>query len=269
VRLFIFLLLPFLLLSCAADANDLQMINSLSEADGQAFGKKTQREVFNQFLEYPLSKKSSIGAITQASHIESSHNDKTTAYAINSVEFFNRYKLLSAGKFGLTMHNSYKPKVLSGYNENKYLALMPKQDDYEMRLLLAFNMPDRLVNTVVQNKTPYFARTEIAYRRKFSNPFDQIRFAFWGGVKIDSKFSLLFQDNIDWNVRSKSTRTDNSYSNLSNFSASKDANNVTTTSILYHSSPNLAWQLGYVYRLSGNNPFYDNKALIAGLWSSF
>jgi len=146
---------------------------------------------------------------------------------------------------------------------------MPKQDDYELRFLFAYNMPDRLVNTVIKNNTLYFARAEIAYRRKFSNPFDQMRFAFLGGIKINQNFSLLLQDNIDWNVKSKSSEYYNSYSNFSNFEPSTNALNIATASLLYRTSKDTALQFSYSYRLSGNNPFYDSRGITIGLWNSF
>ncbi len=269
---FVGLCIFFSILSgCAADslAGNLQTITSLSDLEGTAFKNKTRKEVLNSFSEYPISKKASIGAITQASHISSNRSGSESLYALNSLEFFNRYKLLSYDKIGVTMHNSYKPSIFSIYNENKYLALMPRQDDYELRFLIAYNMKDRLVNTVVHNDQPYFSRLEFAYRKKFSNPFDQMRFALLAGVKINKNFSFLLQDNIDWNVRSKATATDNSYSNLGDFRSSKDANNMATFSLMYHFKNDMALQFGYVRRLHGNNPFYDNQGVVVGLWNSF
>lgn len=263
------LLVGFFIFVSAANsfAGNLQTITSLSDLEGKAFNSKTQKQVLNSFAEYPLTKKMSVGAISQASRVESNHNQSTTAYAVNSVEIFNRYKIFSSEKLGIIMHNSYKfPGI---YNENKYLALMPKQSDYEFRLLFTHNMPDRLVNTVVQNETPYFLRGEIAYRKRFSNSFDEFRFAFWGGVKINQEFSFLLQDNVTWNVNAKATSTNNSYSNAGDFRAVKDANNIATFSLLYHFDKNTALQAGYVRRLHGNNPFYDNRGVIVGLWKSF
>lgn len=160
------LFLTFFLLLTAGPAiaatNNLQMFNAISFTEGVAFKSDNHKQILNSFIEYPLSNKMSVGLISQASRIDSSHNDGTATYALNTAEIFHRYKILSYKKLGVTMHNSYKfPSI---YNENKYLGLMPKQADYEMRFLFAFNMKDRLVNTVVHGDTPYFARFETAYR---------------------------------------------------------------------------------------------------------
>lgn len=248
-----------------AATNNLQMFNTLSFAEGgKAFGGHNNKEILNSFIEYPLSNKMSVGSILQASRIDSRHNDGTVAYALNTIELFHRYKLLSYDKVGVTMHNSYKfPGI---YNQNKYLGLMPKQADYEFRLLFAYNMKDRLVNTVVHGDTPYFTRLEIAYRKRFSNPFDEVRFAFWGGFNISSKYAILVQDNISWNIESKATANNNTYSS---FRASRDANDVATLSLVYRFNKEMAAQAGYFRRIHGNNPFYDYQGVTIGLWNSF
>lgn len=247
-----------------AATNNLQMFNTLTFSEGSAFKSDNHKQILNSFIEYPLSNKMSIGAITQASRIDSEHNNGTNAYALNTAEIFHRYKLLSYKKLGVIMHNSYKfPSV---YNENKNLGLMPKQADYEMRFLFAFNMKDRLVNTVAQGDTPYFVRLETAYRKKFSNPFDEVRFTFWGGYNLNSKFALLVRDDITWNIQSKTNATSNSYSS---FKTSKDANNMATFSLMYRVSPNASLQAGYLRRLHGNAPFYENQGVVIGLWDSF
>jgi hypothetical protein len=247
-------------------SQNLQMFNTLSYLEGKAFKSKTQKEVLNNFIEYPLSKKHAIGSNIFASRIESDHNGSTTAYALNSAEIFHRYKFFSYKKLGIQVHNSYTFR--GPYNENKYLALMPRQQDYELRFLFALNMQDRLINTVIQN-SPYFARFEIAYRARFENPFDEIRYNLWAGFKINEDFGFLLNNNITWNVANKATKTNNSNVNLADFRASKDANNMATFSLMYHQNKNLAWQFGYTRRLHGNNPFYDYQGVLAGLWSSF
>lgn len=247
-----------------AATNNLQMFNTISFAEGEAFKSDNHKQILNSFIEYPLTNKMSVGTIAQTSRIDSAHNNGTNAYALNTAEIFYRYKLLSYKKLGVTMHNSYKfPSV---YNENKHLGLMPKQADYELRFLFAFNMKDRLVNTVVHGDTPYFARFETAYRRRFSNPFDEMRFTFWGGYNLNSKFALLVQDNITWNIQSKTNATSNSYSS---FKTSKDANNMATFSLIYRINSDVSLQAGYLRRLHGNAPFYDNQGVTIGLWNSF
>jgi DNA-binding response OmpR family regulator len=48
-----------------------------------------------------------------------------------------------------------------------------------------------MFNNVLQNKNNYFLRYEIAYRRKFSNPFDEFRNKLWLGLKISINFHFL------------------------------------------------------------------------------
>lgn len=247
-----------------AATQNLQMFNTISESEGKAFGSDNTKQILNSFIEYPLSPKQSVGTIIQGSHIDSDYHGSTKAYALNSAEIFYRYKLYGKDSLGITMHNSYKfPGI---YNQNKNLGLMPQQADYELRFLFAYNMKDRLVNTVVRGDTPYFSRVEVAYRKRFSNPFNEVRFTFWGGYNLNSKFALLLQDNITWNVESKSTATNSSYSNIS---ASKNANNIAALSLMYRFDTDKAVQFGYFRRLSGNNPFYDYQGVTVGLWNSF
>lgn len=246
---------------------NFQTITSLSDLEGRAFGSQTEKQSLNNFGEYPISKLMSVGEATQISRVTSTYNGGTSFYALNSIELFHRYKFFSSKYLGITVHNSYKFGGL--YNENKNLGLMPKQDDYELRFLFAHNMPDRLVNTVVQNETPYFVRAEVAYRRRFSNPFDEYRFTLWTGVKINEKFSFLLQDNITWNVNAKETALNNSRQNFANYNISKTTNNIATFSFLYHCDKETAIQFGYVRRLTGNNPFYDYDGPTVALWKSF
>jgi len=246
---------------------DFQTITTYSDLEGHAFGNQTDRRILNSFGEYPLSKTTSIGEISQISYNKSTYNSGTSAYALNYLELFHRHKFYNGKYVGITMHNSYKFGGI--YNENKNLGLMPNQPDYEFRLLFGHNMPDRLVNTVVQNETPYFARAEIAYRRCFSNPFDEYRFTLWAGLRINNNFSFLLQDNIIWNVNAKATALDNSRTNFANFQYSKNANNIATFSLLYHYDRSTAFQFGYLRRLSGNAPFYNYDGISVALWKTF
>lgn len=257
----------FLIASCSsalAATNNLQMFTTVALTEGTAFKSDNRKQILNNFVEYPLSNRTAIGTIFQASRVDSNYNGGTNAYALNTAEIFHRYKLLSYKKLGVTIHNSYKfPSI---YNENKHLGLMPKQADYELRFLFAFNMKDRLINTVVRGDTPYFARFEVAYRKRFSNPFDEARFSLWAGYNFNQKFGILLQDNIAWNLKSKTDDTDNSYSS---FRTSKDANDITTFSLIYRATPDIALQAGYLRRIHGNAPFYDNQGVVVGLWNSF
>jgi hypothetical protein len=253
-----------LALPAQAKPTDIQTINSLSFTDGNAFGSRTDKQSLNNFTEIPLSKRLSIGGNFQLNRATSSHNGSTTGYALNQVEPFVRYKIFAGEKLGITWHNSYKPVGI--YNQNKYLAQMPRQADFETRFLFAINMKDRLVNAVITGNTPYFARLELGYRRKFNNPFDQVRFILWSGISITPKFAILFQDNIDWNIQSKSSALNNT---PANFQMSKNANNIATLSLIYRYEKDMAIQFGAIRRLSGNNPFYDDKGVIVGLWNNF
>jgi hypothetical protein len=261
---FLFLICVFFGQNAFATEDNLQMYNTASKLEGKAFGAHTNKEVFNHFIEKPLSKKTSIGAINQASHTSSNHNGGTSAYAINSIEIFHRYKIFSGEKLGIIIHNSFKPRGI--YNENKYLALMPKQDDYELRFLFAYNMKDRLVNTVTRNQTPFFFRAETAYRRKFSNPFDEARFKLLAGLRINEKFSLLAQDDINWLLKSK---PDETMTTTTSPGISKQANHSISLSLIYHLNRNIAIQAGYMKRLNGVNPFYDDRGATIGVWNSF
>jgi hypothetical protein len=245
---------------------NLQMINSIGYSEGKAFGYNNQKILINNLSELPISKNNSIGANTLLSSINSKYQNKN-ALAINSIDFFHRYKFYSSKNFGLTIQNSFKPFML--YNENKYLSLMPKQQDYELRLLIANNMSDRLVNHVLQNQKKYFLRLELAYRRKFSNPFDEIRNKLWFGIKLTDKFSLLNNYELIFNVRSKANIHDNSYKNFNNFQFSKHANSILNLGLVYHCKKDLAWQLSMFKRLSGNNPFFDQKGISLGLIQNF
>ena len=254
----------------SAFAGNPQSVTSLASLDGNAPREKYHKDVLNHFTEYPLSTQQSIGGTLQASYSnfkQSGTINSTSAYALNSVEIFHRYKIFSDKKLGIAVQNLYKfPGI---YNENNSLGLPAKQEDYELRFLFAYNMQDRFVNQVVRGTNSYFFRPEIAYRRRFGNPFDEIRFAFNGGVKINPKFLVLFQDSIIWNVASKANVATNSYSNPSNFQFSKDANNIGTLSLIYRCNNEIALQAGFVKRLSGNAGLYDARGFIFGLWTSF
>lgn len=252
-----------------AKVRDLQTITSISDVRGEAFGNRTNRRFVTSFAELPLSKNSSIGENSQISQIESSHNDSTKAFALNSLELFHRYKFYSNQNLGLTIQNSYKFQGI--YNENKNLALMPKQDDYELRLLVAHNMTDRLVNNILANEKPYFARFEVAYRRRFNNPFDEARTRLWFGLKLNSQLSFLLQDDVAWNLIARSNSLDNGR-NFNKFAISKNANNLANFSLVYRPKSfgkDAAIQFGYIKRLSGNAPFYDNDGFAIGLLNKF
>lgn len=245
---------------------NLQMINSIGYSQGKAFGFNNQKILINNLSELPINNNNSIGANALLSSINSKYQNNNS-FAINSIDFFHRYKFYSSKNFSLTIQNSFKPIML--YNENKYLSLMPKQQDYELRLLIANNMSDRLVNHVLKNQKKYFLRFELAYRRKFSNPFDEIRNKLWLGIKLTNKFSLLNNYEIIFNVRSKANNHDNSYKNFNNFQFSKHAHSILNLGFICHYQNDLAWQLSVFKRFSGNNPFFDQQGINLGLIQSF
>ena len=260
----------FFLLIAQNSVAEVQSVTSLSSLEGVTPETKYRREVFNSLVEYPLSKSQSVGTLLQASHGNFKRADEinsTQAYALNSAEIFHRYRFFSYKKFGLTLHNSYKfPGI---YNENEKIGLPPKQSDYEMRLFVGYNFQDRTTNQIIRGTNPYFIRTEIAYRRRFSNPFDEVRFGLLAGLKLNSKFVLLLQDNVIWNVAAKADDANNSYKNVANFRYNKNANNIATMSLVYRCNEQIALQAGYLRRVDGNEKFYDSQGVIFGLWTSF
>ena len=258
------LLLSLFLLTSTVSAREFQLINQVSNFDGSAFNSDYTKQNYYSFAEYGISKKTSVGGYFNAAKINSDYQNGTTQYALFGPEIFHRHKFFAKEKHGFVLQNSIK--LPNSYSENKYLGLMPKQWDYEIRILGLYNFKERLVSSVVHDSTPYFIRYELAYRKRFNNPFDEVRFAFWGGFDIGHNFEVLIQDNITWNIQSQVTNAlNNTYSNLD---ISKDANNVATFSLLYHLNNYTALQVGYVQRLHGNNPFYDHRGITIGIWNS-
>lgn len=249
------------------ESGNIQMINSISNSKGQAFGFKNKKTTINNFIELPLTINNSIGSNILASEVDAKGDNKSKQYALNSGEFFHRYRFFTNKFLGLTIQNSYKPLMI--YHEDRNLALMPKQQDYEVRFLATHNMTDRLVNNVLQNKNPYFLRLEIAYRRKFSNPFDEIRNKIYLGLKLNSKFSILTQYDLIFNVNSKANYHNNSYKNINNFQFSKHANSIINLGLIFRLQNDLAIQISYSKRLSGNNLFFDDHQYSLVLWQSF
>lgn len=246
---------------------NLQSNTTFSTTKGNAFGESTRRQIVNNLSELPISNLSSIGEIIQFSHVKSSHNNDSQRYSLNSFEIFHRYRFLATKHANFTVHNSYKLQGI--YNENKYLSLMPKQNDYELRLLIAHNMTDRLINNIIHSEKPYFARLEIAYRYKFNNPFDEIRQRFYLGINLTPKFSFLLQHDINWAVRAHETSTRNSPRQMQNFQFSKNFNNVITPSLIYKIDRDNALQIAYFKRLGGNDLQHDSLGFSLGFLNSF
>lgn len=251
-------------------AGNVQSVDMVSIVEGKGPVAKYNRGTFFHGTEYPLSSVQSIGGTLQASYTnfkQDPHLNSTSEYSLNAVEIFHRYKFFTYKKLSITVGNLYKfPGI---YNENPALGFGPKQSDYELRFFFGYNMQDRMTNQVIRGTNTFFIRPEIAYRRRFSNPFDEIRFFVTAGLKLHPKYLLLLQDNIIWNVASKASMVNNSYSNPTNFDFSKDAINIGTLSLVYRCSNEIAVQVGYVKRLHGNAIQYDSRGIVAGLWTSF
>jgi len=249
-----------------AQVGDFQFINTMTVSEGSAFGSENTKQNLYSFIEYGYSKKTSFGGILNASRTDSVYNGGTTQYAIIGPELFHRYKFFAKGKNGIVLHNSVK--LPGNYDENRNLGLMPKQWDYEVRLMFLHNFHERLVSSIVHNSTPYFVRTELAYRQRFNNPFNEVRFAFWGNFDIGEKYAILIQDNTTWNIANDGYTSNSLNNTYQNFDITKDANNLVTTSIIYHYNKHMAFQVGYVKRISGNNPFYDRQGVVVGIWNA-
>jgi hypothetical protein len=245
----------------------IQTITQFGISEGKAFGYKNNKLNFTNFTELPLTINNSAGLNISAFAINSKYRNLDTQYALTGVEFFHRYRFYRSNLMSLTIHNSFKPIML--YNENHYLSQMPKQQDYEARLIIAHNMTDRLVNNVLQNKNNYFLRYEIAYRRKFSNPFDELKNKLWLGLKINEKLAILGQYDLIFNVRSHANYHDNSFKNVNNFQFSKHANSIANLGLVLKIDKNLALNFNAFQRISGNNPFYDQSGVNIGIWQNF
>jgi len=247
--------------------NNLQTNTTFSTTKGNAFGTSTRRQILNNSSELPISNLASIGEITQFSHVNSSHNNGSQRYSLNSFELFHRYRFLATKYANFTIHNSYKLQGI--YNENKYLSLMPKQNDYELRFLIAHNMTDRLINNILHSEKLYFARFEIAYRYRFNNPFDEIRQRFYLGIKLNQKFSFLLQQDINWAVTARETSARNSPRQMQNFQFSKNFHNIIAPSLIYKINKDNALQFAYLKRLGGNDLQYDSAGFTLGIMNSF
>jgi hypothetical protein len=143
-------------------AADIQTITTLNRMDGNAFGHSFNKLSLNSFLEYGYSKKTSFGSTFQLLDINSEYQNRNKGYALTNPEVFTRYKLYAGKKTSIVIQNSFKLGGL--YNENKNLALMPRQYDYEFRILVPYNFKERLVNQVVHKASSHFIRPELAYR---------------------------------------------------------------------------------------------------------
>lgn len=246
---------------------NIQSQTTINLTKGNAFGEETKRQIINNLSEIPLSKNSSIGENIQFSHVTSTYNNGSQAYSFNGLELFYRYRFLTTKYLGLTIHNSYRFHGI--YNENKYLSLMPKQNDYELRMIMAHNMSDRLINNIIKSPNQYFVRFELAYRKKFNNPFDEIRERFIVGINLGKNFSTLIQQDLIYAMTRNSSNTRNSFRQLQNFDFSKDFHHIISPSLIYKQNDKLAWQFGFFYRIGGNDNQYDSKGINVGILNSF
>jgi len=146
---------------------------------------------------------------------------------------------------------------------------MPKQNDYELRLLIAHNMTDRIINNIIRSPKPYFTRLEVAYRKKFNNNFDELRERFILGLNLSNKYSLLIQQDLIYALTRNTSSTRNSLRQLQNFDFSKNFHHTILPSIIYKYNNDLAMQIGYYQRFSGNDKQFDKNGLSLGILNSF
>jgi hypothetical protein len=246
---------------------NVQTSSSIQLNNGKAFGEKTSRQILNNLSEIPLNKTSSIGEISQFSRVESSYKNYTRGYSFNGIEFFYRTRILATKFANITLHNSYKFHGI--YNENKYLQQMPKQNDYEIKLLIAHNMTDRLINNLINPVNQYFARLEIGYRHKFNNPFDEIRERFYLGFRLNDKFSFLTQHDLVFAITRNTSPTRNSRRQLQDFDFSKNFHHIISPNIIYKLNNQSALQIGYLHRFGGNDGQFDSRGFLIGYLKSF
>jgi len=269
-----FLFIVLLFLSSNSFANNwilknynLQSQTTFQSTNGEAFGEKTSRQILNNISEVPLNKTSSIGEISQFSRVNSSYKNNNQGYSFNGIEFFYRTRILATKFANITLHNSYKFHGI--YNENKYLQQMPKQNDYEIKLLIAHNMTDRLINNLINPVNQYFARLEIGYRHKFNNPFDEIRERFYLGFRLNDKFSLLTQHDLVFAITRNTSPTRNSRRQLQDFDFSKNFHHIISPNIIYKLNNQSALQIGYLHRFGGNDKQFDSRGFLVGYLKSF
>jgi len=246
---------------------NFQTQTNFSITSGKAFGEKTHRKILNNLIEIPLSSTSSIGEILQFTTVDSTYKNNTQGYSFNGIEFFYRHRILATKYANITLHNSYRFHGI--YNENKYLSQMPKQNDYEIKFLIAHNMTDRLINNLINPTKPYFIRLEVGYRHKFNNPFDEIRERFYLGFLINSKFSALLQHDLIWAVTRNTSATRNNIRHLQDFDFSKYFHHIISPSLIYKIDNKNALQIGYLHRFGGNDGQFDSSGISIGWLKSF
>lgn len=246
---------------------NIQSQTTINFTQGNAFGSKTNRQILNNLSEIPLNSTTSIGEIIQFAKVRSSYEHQREAYSFNGIEFFHRYRFLTSKYANFIIHNSFKFHGI--YNENKNLSLMPKQNDYELRLLIAHNMTDRIINNIIRSPKPYFARFEVAYRKKFNNNFDELREKFILGLNLSNKYLLLIQQDLIYALTRNTSSTRNSLRQLQNFDFSKNFHHTISPSLIYKYNNDLALQIGYYHRFSGNDKQFDKNGLSLGILNSF
>ena len=246
---------------------NIQSQTTATFTSGHAFGSKTKRQILNNFSEIPLNDTTSIGEIIQFARVQSSYQHHSEAYSFNGAEFFHRYRFLKSQYANFIIHNSFKFHGI--YNENKNLSLMPKQNDYELRLLIAHNMTERLINNIIKSPKPYFMRLELAYRKKFNNPFDELREKFIAGINLSPKYSFLISHELIYALTRNTSPTRNSLRQLQNFDFSKNFHHLISPSLIYKYNNDLAFQFGYFHRFGGNDKQYDSRGINLGILNSF
>ncbi len=247
-------------------ANSFQTNSSLANLDGKAAGSDYNKTALTNVIEYSLPYKMSLGTNFQLSYIDSQYHGGTNQYAWNFIEFWHRYRFYQDENFRISLQNLYK--FPGSYEVNKNLGLGARQQDYEVRILTDYHMTEGLVNSLVHRSTPYLARFEVAYRRRFQNTYDEARFSTTLAYNINNEFTLMFQDSAAWNIYAKRNATTSS-NTLSNFKIDNDAINVATFSTLYHLNDKAALQFGYVRKWHGINTTRDESGVVFALFGAF
>ena len=106
IIVFYLLLLSFKTHAKEIKSSNIQLINSLNQSQGEAFGYKNKKLTINNFAELPITLNNSLGANILSSATNAKSDDKSNQYALNSLEFFHRYRFFS-NKFCCTIVETY------------------------------------------------------------------------------------------------------------------------------------------------------------------
>lgn len=248
-------------------ANYFQTNSSLANVTGQAGQYDYNKTVLSNTIEYNnLPNQMSVGTNFQLSYVDSEYKNGTNQFAFNFIELWHRWRFYTDDKFRISLQNLYK--FPGSYEVNKNIGLGARQQDYEVRILTDYNMKEGLTNSLVHRSTNFLLRFEIAYRRRFENPFDEARMNVVLARNINAKFTLMAQQSVIWNIYS-SQQNSNTNNSVSSFNANNDANNMLTFSTLYHLNDKAALQFGYTHKWHGNSTTHDKYGFLVGVLAAF